>query len=200
MGGAARGGPAPLLEVLGRRWPIDADGGPRLAICTHGTRDRCCAKFGFAAYQAAQRLFARGASDFAPLECSHLGGDRFAATGVFFPSGSMYAHLDTLDLAALCAEEAAGRLDPAHYRGRVFEPPLAQVVRAGLARTGLVNDAVTPMAIADDAGQVEARMGSRRYRVSLRTADVEFFGSCQAVEAAKPSRGRRRVFDAAVAI
>ncbi|MET0272105.1 MAG: sucrase ferredoxin [Phenylobacterium sp.] len=193
-------GLAPLLEAFGRRWPIDATGGQRLAICTHGTRDRCCAKFGFAAFQAARRLFAAGLSEFAPLECSHLGGDRFAATGIFFPSGSMYAHLDTIDLAALCAEEAAGRLDPTHYRGRVFEPPLAQVVRAGLARAGLVNDAATPIAVTDEAGAVEAQMGAARYRVRLGVAEVEFFGSCSAVEAAKPSRGKRRVFDTAVAI
>jgi hypothetical protein len=195
--GPAPHGLAPLLEVFGRRWPIDADSGPRLAICTHGTRDRCCAKFGFAAYQAARRLFETGLSAFAPIECSHLGGDRFAATGIFFPSGSMYAHLDAVDLGSLCAEEASGRLDPVHYRGRVFEPPLAQVVRAGLARAGLVNDSMTPIAVTDEAGAVAAQMGPQRYRVQLRMAEVAFFGSCSAVEAAKPSRGRRRVFEAA---
>ena len=32
----------------------------------------------------------------------------------------MYAHLDSQDLAALAVREAEGRLDPIHYRGRVF--------------------------------------------------------------------------------
>src|SRR5690606_222714 len=143
---------SPLLAAFAGRWSLDASGDPRLAICTHGTRDRCCAKFGFAAYQAARGLFEAGRSPFAPIECSDLGGDRFAATGVVSPSGSMYAHLDSMDLAALGAEEAAGRLDPTHYRGRVFEPPLAQVVRAGLARAGLVNDAAGPLAVTEAAG------------------------------------------------
>ena len=181
----------PLLGLFGRRWRIDATGRPRVAICTHGTRDRCCAKFGFAAYQAARKLFQAGASPFEPIESSHLGGDRFAATGVFFPSGSMYAHLDSVDLTALCAAEADGRLDPAHYRGGVFDPQLAQVVRAGLAGQGLLNDATAPITVASHGPlEVEAEVAGRRYRVQLKAAEVEFFGSCSAMSAAKTSRGR----------
>lgn len=185
-----------LLSVVGRRWRIDDAGGPRLAICTHGTRDRCCAKFGFAAFLAAQRLFETGASVFAPLQCSHLGGDRFAATGVFFPSGSMYAHLDSVDLAAVCAAEAAGRILPASYRGRVFEPPLTQLVRAGLARANLVNDASGAIEVVRHGpGEVEAFVAGSRYRLRMHAAQVEFFGSCGAMSGAKLSRGRRMVVE-----
>lgn len=185
-----------LLEVFGRRWPLDLVGRPRLAICTHGTRDRCCAKFGFAAYQAARKLFDAGVSPFEPIESSHLGGDRFAATGVFFPSGSMYAHLDAADLAALCEAEAGGRLDPHHYRGGAFDPPLAQVVRAGLARAGLVNDATAPIAlVAHGPLDIEASLGGRRYRVLLKLAELEFYGSCSALAAHTRSHGKRRVFE-----
>lgn len=186
----------PLLELAGRRWRIDLSGRPRLAICTHGTRDRCCAKFGFAAFQTARRLAQEGVSAFEPIETSHLGGDRFAATGIFFPSGSMYAHLGDLDLAALCAAEAAGTIDAARYRGRVFDPQLVQLVRAGLAREGLANDATAPIAI-DAKGplELEASVGGQRYHVRLRVAEVEFYGSCAALSAAKPSHGRRTVFE-----
>jgi len=189
---------APLLETFGRRWPIDVAGAPRLAICTHGTRDRCCAKFGFATYQAARKLFEDGASAFQPIESSHLGGDRFAATGIFFPSGSMYAHLDHLDLGALCALEAEGRIDPAPYRGGVYDSPLAQLVRGGLARQGLVNDATTPIAVTQlGPCEVEARVDGACYRVTLKIAEVEFYGSCSALHTAKPSRGRRTAFERA---
>lgn len=185
-----------LLAVFGRRWRIDATGRPTLAVCTHGTRDRCCAKWGFAAFQEARRLVAAGVSSFEPIETSHLGGDRFAATGIFFPSGSMYAHLGDLDLAALCTAEAAGRLDPARYRGGVFDPQVVQLVRAGLAREGLVNDTTAPIAITPhDPCEVEAGVAGRRFRVRLRVAEVEFYGSCAALSAAKPSHGRRTVFD-----
>lgn len=199
----ARGGAADeclqaLTTLFGRRWRIDSSGRPRLAICTHGTRDRCCAKFGFAAFQAARKLFEAGASPFEPIESSHLGGDRFAATGVFFPSGSMYAHLDEAHLEALCSAEAGGQLDPQLYRGGVFDPPLAQVVRAGLARAGLINDAAAPIAlVANSPLDVEASVAGRRYRVQLKMAEVEFYGSCSALSAHKASSGRRRVFDRA---
>ena len=187
-----------LTAVFGRRWRVDLSGRPRLAICTHGTRDRCCAKFGFAAFQAARKLHQSGASPFEPIEASHLGGDRFAATGVFFPSGSMYAHLDEASLEALCDAEAGGQLDPQLYRGRVFDPPLAQVVRAGLARAGLVNDAAAPIGVvANGPLDVQASVAGRRYRVLLKMAEVEFYGSCSALTARKASNGRRRVFESA---
>jgi len=190
-----------LITLFGRRWRVDLSGRPRLAICTHGTRDRCCAKFGFAAFQAARRLHESGASPFEPIESSHLGGDRFAATGVFFPSGSMYAHLDAANLEALCQAEAGGQLDPELYRGGVFDPPLAQVVRAGLARSGLINDAAAPIALtANGPLDVEASVAGRRYRVQLKMADVAFYGSCSALSAGKASNGRRRVFERAEAL
>jgi hypothetical protein len=190
-----------LTALFGRRWRVDQTGRPRLAICTHGTRDRCCAKFGFAAFLAAKKLHESGASPFEPIESSHLGGDRFAATGVFFPSGSMYAHLDAANLEALCSAEAGGQLDPQLYRGRIFDPPLAQVVRAGLARVGLVNDAAGPIALtANTPLDVEASVGGRRYRVQLKMAEVEFYGSCSAMSAGKASSGRRRVFETAEAL
>jgi len=189
---------SPLLEPIARRWRVDAEGRQRLAICTHGTRDRCCAKFGFAAFQTAKRLHDAGASAFEPLECSHLGGDRFAATGIFFPSGGMYAHLDHLDLGAVCAEESAGRLCPIGYRGRVFDAPLTQLVRAGLARQGLVTEAEVPIAVAERGPlDLVAEVGGQRFRVRLKQAQEQFFGSCSALSAGRPSRGRRTVFAAA---
>lgn len=194
-------GLAALLALFSSRWRIDQTGRPTLAICTHGTRDRCCAKFGFAAFQAARKLVEQGVSPYEPIETSHLGGDRFAATGIFFPSGSMYAHLGDLDLAALCVAETEGRLDPKRYRGRVFDPQVVQLVRAGLARQGLVNDATVPITVTPKGPcDLEASVLGRRYHVRLRVAEVEFYGSCAALAAAKPSHGARTVFDHAEAI
>jgi hypothetical protein len=193
-------GLAALLAALGR-WPLDDRGQPRLAICTHGTRDRCCAKFGFAAYNKALKLFDAGASPFEPLECSHLGGDRFAATGVFFPSGDMYAHLDDVDLPALCAAEAAGKLACETYRGRVFDPPLIQVVRHGLARAGLFDHATADLEILERAGaELRVSTGASEIVVTLDDVDVSFYGSCEKMEQARPSKGRRTVVTDARAV
>jgi len=181
--------------LIARRWPIDTAGRPRLAICTHGTRDRCCAKWGFAAYKTARGLYEAGASAFEALECSHLGGDRFAATGIFFPSGDMYAHLDELDLAALATLEAEGRLAPEPYRGRVFDPPLVQVVRAGLAQAGLFERAAAQLEVTPlGPSELEVCAEGRRFRVRVETTQVSFFGSCADAEAGRSSKARRTTF------
>ena len=205
---AAPGVPAPdglaaLLEVFAHRWPQVGPPSLRLAICTHGTRDRCCAKWGFLAYREALRLYIEGLSPFTPLESSHLGGDRFAATGVFFPTGSMYAHLESHDLAGLIQAEAAGRIVPDAYRGCVFEPTLAQVVRAGLARTAALNDAHAAIEARLDAahpGQVDVRYGEARFRVTLQPEEVSFYGTCEQLERGRRSRQTRMVYAGAEAV
>jgi len=189
----------PLLSALTERWPIERRPGPQLAICTHGTRDRCCAKWGFAAYNTALALFRDGVSPFEPLECSHLGGDRYAATGICFPSGSMYAHLDSVDLEGVLAGEADGRIAPEIYRGRVYDPPLTQIVRAGLAREGLFNSATerlvvrrpdpdAPLAIATTLD------GAQTFEIRLDTIEVRFFASCAKLAAHQAAAGRRLVY------
>jgi hypothetical protein len=186
----------PLLDFFAQRWPVNP-ARPQLAICTQGTRDRCCAKWGFTVYKEALRLFEHGRSPFEPLECSHLGGDRFAATGIFFPSGSMYAHLDSLDLAVLIEQEAAGRIAPVEYRGRVFEPPLTQVVRAGLARDGLLNDTTAPLQVRrpDPAAPLAlASADGRRFEVTLAAAEMTFYASCAKLADHRAATGQRTVY------
>lgn len=190
----------PLLDVVRRRWPVTADEAPRFAVCTQGKRERCCAKFGYKVFTSAVAMQCDGRFPFQPLECSHLGGDRFAATGLVFPSGSMYAHLDTVGLEQLGAAEASGRILPAIYRGRAYDSPLAQVVRAGLARDGLLNDATTPLTVRElGGGEVEALAPALglTFRVRLGVAELSFYGSCDKLEAQRRSKGRRPVYETA---
>lgn len=202
-GPAGAVGLEPLLEVVGRRWSVVSDDAPRFAVCTQGKRERCCAKFGYAVFSQAAALRAEGRFPFQPLECSHLGGDRFAATGLFFPSGSMYAHLDTADLAELGAAEATGRIAPAIYRGRAYDAPLAQVVRAGLASEGLMNDATTPLRIEElgpDEVRAEAPELGLAFRVRLGAAELSFVASCDHLEAHRRSKARRIVYETAAPV
>ncbi len=62
-----------------------------LLLCTHGTRDRCCAKLGGGLY----RELREDLPDAVRLwRTSHTGGHRFAPTGITFPEGLMWAGLD----------------------------------------------------------------------------------------------------------
>jgi hypothetical protein len=198
---ASRDMAAILIEALSAKgWTTEPSAGPRLAICTQGTRDRCCAKWGFAVYREASRLWREGLFPFEPMECSHLGGDRYAATGIVFPSGSMYGHLDRADLQALGEAEIGGRIFPNLYRGRVFDSELTQIVRAGLARDRHGVSATSPLEILNPeeapADLTVAAEGSR-FRVSLATIASEFYGSCNALAQARISRARRIVFEGA---
>lgn len=107
-----------------------SDGGP-LLVCTHGRKDWCCARRG--------RPLAAALAELAPLrvwECSHLGGDRFAANLLSLPTGWTYGRVDVDDAAAVVAETAAGRVVPSLLRGRSCD---AMVVQAAdvLARQEL---------------------------------------------------------------
>ncbi|WP_293386604.1 sucrase ferredoxin [Phenylobacterium sp.] len=189
-----------LADLRRHAWGLDESNAPRLALCTQGTRDRCCAKWGFAVYRAARDLYDVGQFPFAPIECSHLGGDRFAATGIAFPSGGMYGHLDRLPLAALAAAEADGRILQEHYRGRVFETALAQVVRAGLARDGFDVTTVSPVTLDGPqagAGPLRVTASGRSYEVTLSPKAFHFFGDCRAAAQGRMSHDTRLAYDRA---
>lgn len=99
---------APIAPLAGAQ-PVD---GPRMFVCTHARRDQCCALDG--------RALATFVHEKAPgdvLECSHLGGHRFAATALLLPMGVVYGRLT--GSVALDAMESArdGRLIVERMRG-----------------------------------------------------------------------------------
>jgi hypothetical protein len=117
--------PAELLSGVERLEELaatagDGDGGqepstrdePVVLVCTHGKKDPCCAVRG---RPVATALAARWPEQ--TWECSHTGGDRFAANVLLLPDGAAYGGLDVG--TALDAVEAHGRGEPvtAHLRG-----------------------------------------------------------------------------------
>jgi hypothetical protein len=95
------------------------DTDPVYAVCAHGTRDMCCAIEGRPVATALARQRPGRA-----WECSHLGGDRFAANVLVLPTGQLYGRIT--DPAALVAATEAGRTLPELLRGQVGLPPAAQ--------------------------------------------------------------------------
>lgn len=101
--------------------PAPATENPVLLVCAHGQHDTCCAVRG---RPVAAALAARWPD--ATWECSHVGGDRFAANLVVLPDGTYYGDLDAESAAEVVAGHLAGRLDPRRLRGSVRWPPPAQ--------------------------------------------------------------------------
>jgi hypothetical protein len=90
---------------------------PLYLVCTHGKRDKCCAKFGYALYKSLRA--GESAAREHVWQSSHVGGDRFAANLICFPHGLFYAHVTEDAGRRIIAEYSDGRrLVLAGYRGR----------------------------------------------------------------------------------
>jgi hypothetical protein len=88
--------------------------GPLFVVCTHGKRDRCCARYGRPLYDA---LRDRADTD-RVWQSSHVGGDRFAGNVVVLPHGLYYGRAGPGDVDGILTATAAGRVVLEHYRGR----------------------------------------------------------------------------------
>jgi hypothetical protein len=104
-------------EPLPQRYKCQSLTLPSLFVCTHGQRDRCCAKFGYGVFAEASRERDRRGLKLDLWECTHLGGDRFAANVFAFPSFHMYGHVRTEHVAALLDHVQAGTVYAPLYRG-----------------------------------------------------------------------------------
>jgi hypothetical protein len=97
--------------------------GPTYLVCTHGGHDACCALRG---RPLARALPAPGPADV--WECSHLGGDRFAANVLVLPHGFYYGQVPG-DGAELVAAHARGQVALPWLRGRAGVPVRAQAAQ-----------------------------------------------------------------------
>ncbi|MFT4037758.1 MAG: sucrase ferredoxin [Thermomicrobiales bacterium] len=89
--------------------------GRDLFVCTHGTVDVCCAKFGYPLYRALHSIAAeRPAGDVRVWRASHFGGHRFAATLIDWPEGRFWGFM-TPDSGRALIERTG---DAAALRGR----------------------------------------------------------------------------------
>jgi len=98
---------------------------PVYLVCTHGGHDACCALRG---RPLARAMPAPGPADV--WECSHLGGDRFAANVVVLPHGFYYGQVPG-DGGLLVAAHEQGQVALAWLRGRAGLPAHVQAAQHG---------------------------------------------------------------------
>ncbi|MGZ4621569.1 MAG: sucrase ferredoxin [Blastococcus sp.] len=129
--------------------------GPVYLVCTHGGHDACCALRG---RPLARALPAPGPADV--WECSHLGGDRFAANALVLPHGFYYGQVPG-DGAELVAAHERGQVALPWLRGRAGVPPPAQaaqhVARGELGLLGVDDLAVVDVQALSSPGAVVER-------------------------------------------
>jgi hypothetical protein len=114
---------------------------PVFLVCTHGGHDACCALRG---RPLARTMRAPGPADV--WECSHLGGDRFAANVVVLPHGFYYGQVPGNGEELVRAHDV-GQVALPWLRGRAGVPPPGQAAqhsaRAELGLLGLDDLPVT---------------------------------------------------------
>ena len=116
---------ADLLEL-----PLDGSVGrlvddPLYLVCAHSKHDTCCALRG--------RPVAAALGEVRPgrvWECSHLGGDRFAANVLVLPAGLLYGRVLPFAAAEFVVAADADEVVGALLRGRVGLPAPAQAALA----------------------------------------------------------------------
>ncbi len=109
------------MELPADRPPVD----PLYLVCAHGSHDACCAIRG--------RPVAAALAAVRPdqvWECSHVGGDRFAANVLVLPDGLLYGGLDPVEAAPLVALTERGAALSGALRGKVGLRPEAQAALA----------------------------------------------------------------------
>jgi len=114
--------------------PVDSSGGhvpePLFLVCTHGRHDACCAVRG---RPVAQALAARWPQQ--TWECTHIGGDRFAANLLVVPDGTVYGGLDAANAVEVVQRHVAGAVDVDHLRGFSAHRPPVQAALAAVLRS-----------------------------------------------------------------
>ena len=107
-------------------WASAALTGSLVLCCTHGRKDKCCAKFGYAAYQELARTVADRDLPFEVWESSHLGGCRLAASIMVFPAMRKYGRVAPEQVLPLLQHEADGLAYLPCYRGQSLLTPAQQ--------------------------------------------------------------------------
>ncbi|MBW7886630.1 MAG: sucrase ferredoxin [Caldilineaceae bacterium] len=88
-----------------------------LLVCTHGSVDAACSKFGYPTYARLRRIAAESGGRLRAWRTTHFGGHVFAPTLIDLPHGSYWAYIEAEEAELLARQES----DPArlrqHYRG-----------------------------------------------------------------------------------
>jgi hypothetical protein len=147
-------------------------------VCTHGKRDRCCAKWGVPLYQDFERVDAPHS-----WQTTHLGGHRFAANVVMLPHGLSYGRVTPGDAESMIAAHRDGRLYGLDkLRGRTCYDRPAQ------AGEYFLRQQTGDRTVEGMTHRGTEALGGDRYRVRFATAD----GSEHALDVVEERTGASR--------
>ncbi|MFG1496865.1 sucrase ferredoxin [Saccharospirillum sp. HFRX-1] len=146
-----RGELAAFLDALQQQqslapWQVGAVHSRILLCCTHGVKDKCCAKFGNAAFKALDQAAQAYDDAFEIWQSSHLGGCRLASSALMFPALRKYGRIEPEQAGALLQAELADQPYLPNYRGDGRLSPAQQVADVA-AREHLQSAGTVPLNI-----------------------------------------------------
>lgn len=104
-----------------------------ILVCTHGSHDKCCAKYGNPFYRQALAIVANlSLNNVRIWQVSHFGGHRFAPTAIDFPSGRYYGRLDQSSFTSILTRTGEINCLNNVYRGWGMLPYPAQIMEREL--------------------------------------------------------------------
>lgn len=122
--------------VAAADWEVSAgEGEPVVLVCAHSRHDVCCALRG----RPVVKTLAEDWPEHV-WECSHLGGDRFAATMVLLPHGLCYGRIDPTNAPEVLHAYQRGQVVPELLRGRCCLTRPEQAAQALLRDQGASRD------------------------------------------------------------
>ncbi len=167
----------------------EAVDGPLFAVCTHGKRDRCCARYGRPLYDA---LRDQVDPDWV-WQCTHVGGDRFAGNLVCFPEGLYFGRVGLGDVLPLLDHYLGGSIYLDCYRGRcAYSMAVQAAERALRERAGLIG--IDDLRLAgserdDDGWTVAFEAGGELHEFRVVAVEGEpVYMTCDSDELKRPIR------------
>ena len=126
-----------VVNTLEAHWQGDRLGKPitqqDILVCTHGMRDKCCAKFGQPFFRKATQRAKQGKLPNTRIwRVSHIGGHRFAPTAISLPDGRYYGRLTLSTLQAIVTRTGGINQIRSVYRGWGLLPAPLQVLERQL--------------------------------------------------------------------
>jgi hypothetical protein len=161
---------------------------PVFIVCTHGKRDRCCAKYGRPLYDG---LKGKIDPDWV-WQSTHVGGDRFAGNVVVLPEGLYFGRVGEADLDPLLDSYFDGRINLDLYRGRsayTFAVQAAErAVREAEGLTGIDDVSLERVERRREGWTVNLRVQgvSRKVDVAVELADESFYLTCGSLSPQRP--------------
>ena len=154
--------------ALGRRGHGTPVPGPLFLVCTHGSKDMCCAVFG--------RPVVAGLAQNHPgrvWEVSHVGGDRWAGNLLTVPHGYLHGGLGVTEAELVAKEALSGNVRLENLRGRTSaRSPWAQYAEIEVRGRTRLRGVDSVLAVAEEPDgecrRVRVAAGARTFEVLVR--------------------------------